>query len=83
MARKVIQFNDMLGRPLSIGDAVVFHPGPSHRGKLMAARIERFTSKMVGVSWTDSGRVNRKLTYPDECVAVPMDDYLLHALSRS
>lgn len=83
MPKKQPEFHDILGRTISIGDAVVINPGAQRREKLWAGRVDRFTRKKISVSWTSNGHVYYRLVFPQDAVIIPMEDYLMHALSRN
>lgn len=72
--------NDIIQRPLSIGDAVAFRH--SNWKTLHAGRIIGFTKKMVRVGWTRNGHESSHLVYPMECAIIPLDEYLIHALKN-
>jgi hypothetical protein len=71
---------DIIGRPLAIGDAVAFRH--SSWKMMSVGRIIGFTKKMVRVGWTRSGSEHSHLVYPNECAIIPLDDYILHALKN-
>ena len=71
---------DIVGRPLTVGDAVAFY-WSTMRG-LQAGRITRFTAKKVEVSWMHKGAEFSHLAYPFDVAILPMEDYLFFAMKK-
>lgn len=79
--KKTAEMNDIIGRPLASGDAVAFR---NTKGNTMeVGRIQRFTPKMVVIKWTVNGHEYTHYAYPAECVLVPIEDYMMHAIGRA
>lgn len=72
--------NDIIGRPLEIGQAVAFRH--SSWKTMHCGRIIGFTKKMVRIGWTRSGREDSQLVFPQECAVLPLDEYMIHALKN-
>jgi hypothetical protein len=72
---------DIIGRPLSVGDAVAFR-SPS-RQSLEVGRITKITSKKVRINWTRNSYEHTQYAYPDECAKIDLDDYFAHAMANS
>lgn len=72
---------DILNRPISVGDAVVFRRRATR--DLQAGRVIGFTAMMVRIGWTHRRKEDSDLSYPNECAIVSLEDYIAYALARS
>jgi hypothetical protein len=75
---------DMFGRSIELGDAVAFNPGPAYDSTgLEAGRVTGIHKKMISVSWSNGQALLARTVRPSKCLLISMDDYLMHALSKS
>lgn len=78
---KVTSANDIIGREMQVGDAVAFRH--SSYKTMEMGRISRFTNKKILIKWTINGREQQHYAYPEDCVLLPLEDYMMHAFGRS
>lgn len=71
---------DLFGKEISIGDAVVFRrPGFK---TLMAARVIGFTKKHARLAWTNRSVSNKYLVDSKNVVVVPNESYMFYSLKN-
>lgn len=73
-----IVHNDILGRPLAVGDFVA----ASYHNNMRVSKITKLAPKMVILSLPLSSYRDNFKCYPNQCVLLPIDDVTFYLLSK-